>query len=302
MGLVVQKYGGSSVADAEGIKRVAQAHRRHPQGRQRGGRGRVRDGRHHRRPASTSPSRSARCRRRASSTCCSPRASASRWPCWRWRSPTSATRPAPTPAARPGSSPTRRTARRGSSTSPRAASATRSTRARSSSSPASRASRRTPRRSPRSGRGGSDTTAVALGRGARRDGVRDLHRRRRGLHRRPAHRADGPAAAAHHLRGDARDGGERRQGAAPALRRVRAALRHPRPCPLVVLHAHRHLGVRHATDRRARRVRTRWSKPSSRASRTTAARPRSPSSACPTSRARRRPSSRPSRTPRSTST
>src|SRR5436305_263239 len=34
------------------------------------------------------PSGSARCRRPASSTCCSPRASGSRWRCWRWRSPT----------------------------------------------------------------------------------------------------------------------------------------------------------------------------------------------------------------------
>ena len=45
------------------------------------------------------------------------------------------------------------------------------------------------------GRGGSDTTAVARGRRAERRRVRDLHRRRRHLHRRPAHRARTRAAS-----------------------------------------------------------------------------------------------------------
>ena len=40
------------------------------------------------------------------------------------------------------------------------------------------------------GRGGSDTTARRDGGGARRRGLRDLHRRRRRVHRRPAHRAE----------------------------------------------------------------------------------------------------------------
>ena len=57
------------------------------------------------------------------------------------------------------------------------------------------------------GRGGSDTTAVALAAavGARR--LRDLHRRRRRVHQRPAHRARRAQAAVRDVRGDARDGG-----------------------------------------------------------------------------------------------
>ena len=110
----------------------------------------------------TSPSRSARCRHRVSSTCCSPPASASRWRCWRWRSPTSATRPARTPAARRGSSPTRRTARRGSSTSRRAASATRSTRAAIVIVAGFQGVSQDTKEITTLGRGGSDTTAVAL--------------------------------------------------------------------------------------------------------------------------------------------
>ena len=44
------------------------------------------------------------------------------------------------------------------------------------------------------GRGGSDTSAVAMAVGARGRSLRHLHRRRRRLHHRPAHRAEGPAA------------------------------------------------------------------------------------------------------------
>ena len=57
------------------------------------------------------------------------------------------------------------------------------------------------------GRGGSDMTAVALAAALGADCVRDLHRRRRRLHRRPARRAGSPQAARRHLRGDAGDGG-----------------------------------------------------------------------------------------------
>ena len=46
------------------------------------------------------------------------------------------------------------------------------------------------------GRGASDLTAVALGRRARRRGVRDLHRRGGRVLRRPAHRAQGAQAGA----------------------------------------------------------------------------------------------------------
>ena len=45
------------------------------------------------------------------------------------------------------------------------------------------------------GRGGSDTTAVALAAALERRGLRDLHRCRRGLHRRPADRAGPPGAS-----------------------------------------------------------------------------------------------------------
>ena len=56
------------------------------------------------------------------------------------------------------------------------------------------------------GRGGSDTTAVA----------RDLLGRGRRVHRRPAHRADRAQAGYHHQRGNAGDGGERCKDSAPA--------------------------------------------------------------------------------------
>ena len=70
MGIVVQKYGGSSVADAERIKRVA---RRIVEAKKAGhdvvvavsAMGDTTDELHRPRPA-----RSARSRRRASSTCC----------------------------------------------------------------------------------------------------------------------------------------------------------------------------------------------------------------------------------------
>ena len=55
----------------------------------------------HRRAARPRRARSARSRRRASSTCCSPPASGSRWRWSRWRSPTSASPPARSPAPRP---------------------------------------------------------------------------------------------------------------------------------------------------------------------------------------------------------
>ena len=135
------------------------------------------------------------------------------------------------------------------------------------------------------------------GRGTARRRLRDLHRRRRRVHRRPADRADRPEAGPHLLRGDARDGRLRREDPAPAVRRVRPPLRHPDPRALVVQQADRHL------DRRPKhRGRRTWNRPSSPASPTTGARPRSPSSACPTRSARPRASSRRSPTRRSTST
>ena len=127
------------------------------------------------------------------------------------------------------------------------------------------------------GRGGSDTTAVALAAALRRRRLRDLHRRRRRLHRRPADRAERPAHRADHLRGDAGAGRLRREGAACC-----AASSTPAGS-----------ACRSTSARRTRTTPARWSparwrtfpwsKHSSPASRTTAAKPRSRSSACRTS-------------------
>ena len=70
------------------------------------------------------------------------------------------------------------------------------------------------------GRGGSDTSAVAIAVAVRGRPLRHLHRRRRRLHHRSAHRAQGPAAAQGLLRGDAGDGLAGLQGAADALGRA----------------------------------------------------------------------------------
>ena len=125
--------------------------------------------------------------------------------------------------------------------------------------------------------------------------LRHLHRRRRGLHHRPAHRRQGAQAQVRHLRGNARTGLGRGQGAADPLgqpgdegRRARAGAHqlHRRRRP-----AGRRL-ARH-DDRLGRgngRIWT-WNANWSPASPTTRTRPRSSSPACPTSRARWRTSS-----------
>ena len=85
------------------------------------------------------------------------------------------------------------------------------------------------------GRGGSDTTAVALAAALHAD-VCEIYTDVDGVFtadprivpERPAHQAD-------HLRGDAGAGGLRREGAAPAQRGVRAPVRAADPRPLVVL-------------------------------------------------------------------
>ena len=84
-------------------------------------------------------------------------------------------------------------------------------------------------------------------RGGRRRPLRHLHRRRRRLHHRPAHRAEGAAAAEGLLRGDAGDGLARRQGAAGALGRARHGAQRADLRPLVL----RRPG-RAGTDRRHR--------------------------------------------------
>ena len=229
MGLVVQKYGGSSVADAESIKRVAQ---RIVDTRKAGNdvvvvvsaMGDTTDELLDLAEQVTPAAAGARARHaahRGRADLDGPARHGDRQP--------RRTRPARSPAARPASSPTPATARRGSSTSPRAASAS------ALDAGAHRHRRRLPGRQPgHQGHHHARPRRLRHHRGRarrrpRRRRLRDLHRRRRRLHRRPAHRADAPASSTHiTIRGDARDGGLRRQGPAPALRRVRPPLRHPR--------------------------------------------------------------------------
>ena len=90
------------------------------------------------------------------------------------------------------------------------------------------------------------------GRRAGRRGLRDLLRRRRCLHRRPAHRAHRPQARPHLRRGDAGDGGVGRQDPAPAVRRVRAPLPDAGPRPLLLLPEGRHLDRPRLRGRRTR--------------------------------------------------
>ena len=98
------------------------------------------------------------------------------------------------------------------------------------------------------GRGGSDTSAVAVAAALEGRRVPDLHRRRRRLHDRSAHRRRRAAPEEHQLRGDARDGEPRLQGAADPLGRVRRQV--PRAAARALeLHA---VGHRHRRGSRAR--------------------------------------------------
>ena len=107
------------------------------------------------------------------------------------------------------------------------------------------------------GRGGSDTTAVALAAALDAE-VCEIYTDVDGVF--SADPRIVPTARqlpAHLLRGDARDGRLRREGAAPALRGVRPPLRHPGPRPLVVLARAR---ARWVTDEPSKGS-TRWSRP-----------------------------------------
>ena len=136
------------------------------------------------------------------------------------------------------------------------------------------------------GRGGTDTTAVALAAALERRRLRDLHRRRRRLHRRPADRPD--RAQARPVTYE-----EMLELAACGakvlhLRWVEYARRYNIPIHVrssfSTARGHRRPGASTTpTDRR----RSAWKPRSSPASPTTAARPRSPSSGCPTRSARR---------------
>ena len=282
MGLVVQKYGGSSVADAEGIKRVATPDRRHQAGRPRRRGRRVRDGRHHRRPARPRPAgqpaaatpraRHAADRRRAHLD--GPARDGDRR--------TSATRRGPSPAARPGSSPTRCTARPASSTSRPGASATRSTRAPSSIVAGFQGVSQDTKDITTLGRGASDTTAVALAAALERRGC-EIYTD-----------VDGVFTADPRIVPTAR----RLDRGSPTRRCSRWLPAARRCCTCGASSTPAATTSPSTSARRSRRTRARgspttcegptpWSRRSSPASRTTAARPRSPWSACPTSRARR---------------
>ena len=244
MALVVQKYGGSSVADAEGIKRVA---KRIVATQAAGNQvvvvvsamGDTTDeliG-----PGEPGEPRAARPRaRHAADLRRADLDGAARHGdrhAWAWRR-------APSPARRPASSPMTCTAGRGSSTS------------RPAGSPRALAEGAIPivagfqgvsqntKDITTLGRGGSDTTAVALAAALQRGRLRDLHRRGRGVHRGPADRAERAQDPADHLRGNAGDGRVRREGPDTALRGVRAPVRRADSRPFVVQRQDWYLGQR----------------------------------------------------------
>ena len=98
------------------------------------------------------------------------------------------------------------------------------------------------------GRGGSDTTAVAIAAALGARGLRDLHRRRGRLQRRPAHRRRRSQAVRRLVRGDAGDGRLGRRRAAAARRRVRAQPRDQRPLPQLVRGRRRYPRARRGRD------------------------------------------------------
>ena len=161
-GLVVMKFGGTSVGDTDKLKRVARAARRRPRVGREGRRRPLRDGPDDRR-ADPPRARGLAARRiRASTTCSSRPASGSRTRSARWRSTTSATRPSRSPARRPGSSPTAATPRRRSSRCARSGSTTRSSEDKIVLVAGFQGVSTSTHDVTTLGRGGSDTTAVAL--------------------------------------------------------------------------------------------------------------------------------------------
>ncbi len=90
------------------------------------------------------------------------------------------------------------------------------------------------------GRGGSDTTAVALAAVAPRRALPDLHRRPRHLHRGSPPRPEGPAAPGHRLRGDARARPPGRPGHAGPGRRAGLGQRRRHRGPQLVRGRPRH--------------------------------------------------------------
>ena len=226
--LIVQKYGGSSVAD-----RREDQERRPPRGRGRApgpphGRRGLGDGQDHRRPHRPRRRRSPRRRIRARWTCCSPPASRSPSRSWPWRS-----RRSGHPARSLHRAAGRHRHRRRAHAAPASSSIT-----------AERDRRRARRGQGRGRRGlpGRDRGRRhhharprrlrphrgGAGRRAQGRRVRDLHRRGRRLHRRPQRRARRAQARPDLLRRDARDGQPRGQGAPGPLGRVRQEVRRAR--------------------------------------------------------------------------
>ena len=115
---------------------------------------------------------------------------------------------------------------------------------------------------------------VGRGAGRRAQGRRvpDLHRRRRRLHDRPAHRARGAAARHRHVRGNARDGEPGLEGPADPLGRIRGQVQGQAARAVVVRRSRSPPAP--ARSSRSRKT-TPWNRRSSPASRSTATRPRS---------------------------
>ena len=247
--LIVQKYGGTSVADADRIKAVAEhvAFTRRP-GPRPGGGGL---GAWARRPTTSSPWPT-RCRPPSPAgrwTCCSPSASARAW-----RSLCMALADLGVDAVslhrQPGRHHHRQRPRQGQDPrgQGRPGPGRPGRRARCAWWPASRACRPR-RRSPRWAGAASDLTAVALAAAFGADSCEIYTDVTGRLLRRSPHRAAGPQAGQDPLRRDAGDGRRRWPGAGAALGRVRPQ---PRRRPARALQLH--LGAGHLGQQRGRRA------------------------------------------------
>ena len=236
MALVVQKYGGSSVGDAEQHQARRAAHRRRPPRRRRRRGRRVGDGRHDRRAARPRPAGHPAARAARDGHAAHRRRAHLDGAARDGHRATSARRGALLHRlAGRASSPTRRTARRASSTSHPAASATRSTPGTIAIVAGFQGVSQDTKDITTLGRGGSDTTAVALAAALEAE-VCEIYTDVDGIFTAdPRIVPNARQLATHLLRGDARDGGVRREGAAPALRGVRPPVRRPHPRALVVL-------------------------------------------------------------------
>ena len=186
--------------------------------------------------SSSWPTRSRRPRTRASSTCCSRSASGSRARSPRWRSTTSATPRSRSQAPRQASSPTPSTRARRCSRSGRDGSTTRSQQG-AIVLVAGFQGVSTAHEVTTLGRGGSDATAVALAAALEADAC-EIYTDVEGVFTADPRLVPAGAQARRPLvRGDARAGRIRGEGADAALGRVRTQPRSPHPCPLLASRA-----------------------------------------------------------------